>query len=189
MEDPRLDKMKRFYFRHKRMPNFTEMRRMFNANSNKEIAWAVYKWVDQGVLNMEDKQIEPGDEFFSLPLLGVIKAGSPSDGMPIYERMSVSLDEYLVGNPGFSYLLRVSGDSMIGEGIRSGDLVILDKKREAKEGDIVAAFVDGEWTLKYLKRQEGQVYLAAANPNYSPIFPEERLEIGGVVVKVIREYY
>lgn len=189
MEDEKLTKIKRFYFRHKRMPTFTEMRRMFDADSNKTVAWIVYKWVDEGVLNMEDKQLAPGDEFFSLPLLGVIRAGSPTDGEPIYDRMTVSLDEYLVGNPGYSYLLRVSGDSMINEGIHSGDLVILDKKRQAKDGDIVAAFVDGQWTLKFLKNQNGKAYLEAANPKYSPIFPHDRLEIGGVVVKVIREYY
>jgi repressor LexA len=78
---------------------------------------------------------------------------------------------------------------MINEGIRSGDLVILDKKKEPKSGDVIAALVDNEWTLKYYKNDNGRVYLEAANPNYQPIFPKESLVSGGVVVKVIREYY
>jgi SOS-response transcriptional repressor LexA len=78
---------------------------------------------------------------------------------------------------------------MIGAGIHEGDLVIIDKKRQPKLGDIVAAFVDNEWTLKYYKEANGRIYLEADNPNYSPIHPRHELSIGGVVVKVIKEYY
>ncbi len=106
-----------------------------------------------------------------------------------YETESISLDQYLVGSPGYTFLLRVSGDSMIGEGINNGDLVILDKKRQPREGDVVAAFVDGAWTLKYYQKQNGVIVLLAANPKYQPIKPHESLELGGVVVSVIRKYY
>ena len=94
-----------------------------------------------------------------------------------------------MGSWGFVYLWRVSGDSMVGEGIRSEDLVILDKKREPKNGDIVAAFIDNEWTLKYFKKEGKKVALEAANPKYKPLVPRESLTLGGVVVSVIRKYY
>ena len=78
---------------------------------------------------------------------------------------------------------------MINAGLQPGDLVILDKKREPKNGDIIAAFVDNEWTLKYYKRDQKSVYLEPANPKYEPIYPKQNLEVGGVVVSSIRKYY
>jgi repressor LexA len=188
IENDNLTKVKKFYFRNKRLPTYSEMKRLFGYASPHAVAYVVHKWVKEGIIQMADRKLAPGDQFFSLPLLGVIKAGSPTTD-PEYESQSVSLDDYLIGNPGYSYLLRVSGDSMINEGIRSGDLVILDKKKEPKSGDVIAALVDNEWTLKYYKNDNGRVYLEAANPNYQPIFPKESLVSGGVVVKVIREYY
>lgn len=183
-----LDKVKKFYYRYKRLPTFREMARMFGFSSPNAIAYIVRKWIDEGIVYMEDRKLIPGDEFFRLPLLGIIKAGSPTDE-PVYETESVSLDHYLVGNPGFTYLLRVSGDSMINAGLQPGDLVILDKKREPKVGDIIAAFVDNEWTLKFYKRDNEKVYLEPANPKYTPIYPQNTLEVGGVVVSSIRKYY
>jgi repressor LexA len=183
-----LDKVKKFYFRYKRLPTFREMAKMFGFASPNAVAYIVRKWIDEGIVYMEDRKLSPGDEFFRLPLLGVIKAGSPTDD-PVYETESVSLDNYLVGNPGYTFLLRVSGDSMINAGLQSGDLVILDKKREPKSGDIIAAFVDNEWTLKFYKRDNDTVYLEPANPKYQPIYPRENLEVGGVVVSAIRKYY
>ncbi len=123
-----------------------------------------------------------------VPFLGRIKAGSPTQE-DAYNEDPISLDQYLVTNPGHTFLLRVSGDSMIDEGIHQGDLVILDKKREPKNNDIVAALIDDEWTLKYFHNKEGQVYLSAANRKYPPLHPRESLSIGGVVTSVIKKYY
>lgn len=123
-----------------------------------------------------------------IPFLGSIKAGFPTQD-PVYNEDPVSLDQYLVPNPGYAFLLRVSGDSMIDEGIKQGDLVILDKKREPKDRDIVAALIDNEWTLKYFRNEDGKVFLAAANPKYPTLHPKESLSIGGVVVSVIKKYY
>lgn len=125
---------------------------------------------------------------YTLPILGDIKAGVPAVE-EYYETEGVYLGDFLVNNPGFTYVLKVSGDSMSGESIREGDLVILDRLREPKNKDIVAAFIDNEWTLKYYNKEKNDVYLTAANPNYAPMYPKETLTIGGVVIKVIRNYY
>ena len=188
MENEQLNKVKNFYFRYKRLPTYREMRKLFGFASPNAVAYLVYKWIDKGIVQMEDRKLSPADNFFSLPLLGNIRAGSPTMESD-YEYEAVSLDRYLIGNPGYSYLLRVSGDSMIHAGIQSGDLVILDKKREPKNGDIIAAYIDNEWTLKYFFNEHGRVYLKAANPKYADLIPRESLVNGGVVVKVIREYY
>ena len=73
-------------------------------------------------------------------------------------------------------------------GIIEGDLVVLDKSLQPQNQDIIAAFVDDEWTLKYYFDKNGRIYLKAANDKFKDIYPKQKLEIGGVVIKVIREY-
>jgi repressor LexA len=120
-------------------------------------------------------------------VLGLVAAGFPS---PAEEELrdTLSLDEFLVSNPDASFLLRVSGDSMTGAGILPGDLVIVDRGQTAKSGDIVIAEVDGEWTMKFLKKSGDSVYLVPANPKYKPIRPQYELKITGVVTAVVRKY-
>jgi SOS regulatory protein LexA len=138
-------------------------------------------------MNTHTNNLVPLSTPVLLPFLGRIKAGLPTNDA--YEDDPVFLDQYLVKHPGYTFLLRVSGDSMIDEGIHTGDLVILDKKREPRNKDIVAALIDNEWTLKYFHQEEGKVYLTAANAKYPPLYPKESLNIGGVVVSVIKKYY
>ncbi len=120
-------------------------------------------------------------------VLGLVEAGWPS---PAEEELrdTLSLDEFLVQNPDASFLLKVSGDSMTGAGILPGDLVIVDRGQTAKSGDIVIAEVDGEWTMKFLKKSGDTVYLVPANPRYKPIRPKHELRITGVVTAVVRKY-
>jgi SOS regulatory protein LexA len=120
-------------------------------------------------------------------ILGLVEAGWPS---PAEEELrdTLSLDEFLVQNPDASFLLKVSGDSMTGAGILPGDLVIVDRGQTAKSGDIVIAEVDGEWTMKFLKKSGDTVYLVPANPRYKPIKPKNELKITGVVTAVVRKY-
>jgi len=77
---------------------------------------------------------------------------------------------------------------MSGAGILPGDMVIVDRGRTPKSGDIVIAEVDGEWTMKYLRKRGESVTLMPANPNYKPIRPKKELKIAGVVTAVVRKY-
>ena len=99
------------------------------------------------------------------------------------------MDEYLIDNPESNFLLKVSGDSMINMGIFEGDIVIIDRNKKPKNGDIVLAQIDNEWTLKIFKidRFKKQVFLQAANPKYPPLFPKNQLQIYGVVRGLIRK--
>jgi len=78
---------------------------------------------------------------------------------------------------------------MIEKGIMPGDLVIIEKGREPKNGDIVIAEVDREWNLKYFKRDGNAVVPEAANPKYPIIRAKSELRVGGVVTAVIRKYH
>ena len=185
----KLQKIKQFYTKNRRLPTYTEMLDLFGFASRNAVFKLVHKWINEGILEKIGNRLAPTDRFFALPVLGYIQAGVPTIHGDYYSDDSVSLDQYLVPNPGFTFLLRVTGDSMIDAGIYEGDLVILDSKREPKQGDIVAALVDSEWTLKYFNRSNGKTYLTAANTKYNAIYPTTELTIGGVVVKVIKEYY
>jgi len=123
----------------------------------------------------------------SVRMLGSVEAGFPS---PAEESLvdNISLDDLLIQNREATFLLKVSGDSMTGAGIMPGDMVIVDKGQAPKSGDIVIAQVDGEWTMKYLRKRGETLSLIAANPKYPPITPKRELKISGVVTAVVRKY-
>ena len=100
----------------------------------------------------------------------------------------MSLDDYLIQNKEATYILQVKGDSMIDAGIREGDLVIVERTHAPRVGDIVIAEVDGEWTMKYLRKRGETYYLVPANWNYKPIVATKELRIEAVVIAVVRKY-
>ena len=120
-------------------------------------------------------------------ILGVVEAGWPS---PAEEELldTMSFDEYLAPNREASYILRVKGDSMIDAGIHPGDMVVVERTNRPRDGEIVIAEVDGEWTMKYFRQQGHQVWLESANAAYPPIKPEQELTVVAVVRSVIRKY-
>ena len=136
---------------------------------------------------MDIPEAPPTSGQTGLPLAGLIVAGFPS---PSEEELRdiISFDAYLVPRANASFLLRVSGDSMTGAGIMPGDLVIVEKGRQPKVGNIVIAEVDGQWTMKYFRREKGQVFLEAANPAYPAIRPRMELRLAGIVTACIRKY-
>ena len=122
-----------------------------------------------------------------LPLFASIPAGLPDqfDGSEAPETLRFIPTTLGISNPSRAFAVRVRGDSMIDAGIFSGDIVVLEQK-EARPGDIVAALIDGENTLKRFIKENGRVYLKAENPAYPDLEPAERLDIQGVVVSVLR---
>lgn len=122
-----------------------------------------------------------------VPVLGRIAAGTPILAAEhVDEVMTLPTD--LVGD-GPVFLLEVKGDSMIEAGIHEGDLVAIHKQPDARDGEIVAALVDGEEaTVKRLQRKDGKVMLHSENPAYEPMVFSEGIELIGKVVSVLRRY-
>ncbi len=177
-----------FFRENRRMPTYGEMMELFEVRSKSVAHFWINKLIKEGILLKDQAgHLKPARSAFCLPLLGEIRAGFPS---PAEEELRdlISLDEYLINRPDASFLLQVKGDSMDGEGIREGDLVIVEKGREPLNGDVVLAEVDGEWTMKYFRKAGRGVVLESANPKYPPIRPKAELNLGGVVVAVIRKY-
>jgi len=178
-----------FFRENRRMPSYTEMIALLEVRSKSVVHFWVEKLITAGLLAKDDKNhLNLTASPFAIPVLGSVKAGFPS---PEEEALCdiLSMDEYLVARPDASFLLQVSGDSMNGAGIIEGDLVIVEKGREPKTGDIVIAEVDGEWTMKYFRKYDKEVVLESANAKYPPIKPRQELKIGGIVTAAIRKYH
>ncbi len=184
-----ISKLKDFYTQRKRLPSFSELQSLLGYSSKGGVSLLIEHLVKRGILRRDSggklvpMQVLEG----GIRLLGTVQAGFPS---PAEEELidTLSLDEFLIKNPQASYLVKVTGDSMIDAGIMPDDLVIVDRGRQPRHGDIVIAEVDGAWTMKYYEKRGSKVLLRAANKKYLPIEPKAELVIGGVVVANVRKY-
>ncbi|MEX1271673.1 MAG: transcriptional repressor LexA [Acidimicrobiia bacterium] len=121
-----------------------------------------------------------------VPLVGRIAAGSPILAAEDVENV-MALPTDLVGN-GPVFMLEIKGDSMIDAGILDGDYVVIRRQDHARDGEIIAALVDGEEaTVKRLRRADGKVMLISENPAYAPMIFERDVAIIGKVVTVLRK--
>ncbi|MBI2482510.1 MAG: hypothetical protein HYV76_03045 [Candidatus Vogelbacteria bacterium] len=180
-------KISQFYNRHRRLPSYSEIMSLVGFKSKNAVYKLVQKMLDEGVVNKDHTgHLVPGNLFGSLKLLGIVEAGIPTS-VEAVELDTVSLDEMLVEDREHSYLLTVKGDSMMEAGIYDGDLVLADKSKKGMMGDIVIAEIDGGWTMKYLKEQNGQNYLEPANSQFKNIYPKHSLNIAAVVTAIIRQ--
>jgi len=181
-------KIESFYEKNKRMPTYSEMMQLFNFKSKNAVFKIVNKMIEAGIVAKDHLgRLIPTKSFGEIPLLGLVKAGFPTD---VEEELqdSVSLDDFLIEKKEFTYLLEVDGDSMIDAHIEKGDMVLVEKTNQAKDGQIIIAEVDGEFTMKYFKKVGNKIWLEPANKNYKPIYPERSLNINAVVKAVIRKY-
>jgi len=124
-----------------------------------------------------------GAAYVPVASYGRIAAGRENSGQEVIGD-AWELPRELVGE-GTLFRLRVSGESMINAAIKDGDVVVVRQQQQAENGEIVAAMIDGEMTVKTLQRTEGQVWLMPHNPAYPPI-PGNNAEILGKVVSVLR---
>ncbi len=141
----------------------------------------------RGIKLLEKVKQKLQTETISLPVMGFIPAGG-AVATEEYVDDWVLFDKAKVLHPKDTFLLKVTGNSMIDAGIYEGDLIIADAKKEARVGDIVVGLVDNENTVKRLVRKDGQYYLQAENPEYEDIYPISKLEVQGVVTGLIRTY-
>lgn len=123
-----------------------------------------------------------------LPLFGYVAAGRPIEAVATEE--TVTLPEDFLPHRGSYFVLRVKGDSMVGDHIEDGDYVVVESRNEAFPGEMVVALIDGESvTLKRIHPEGSQVRLQPANPAVEPIVLDaERVKLQGVVVGLLRRY-
>jgi repressor LexA len=181
------EKLAGFYSTHKRLPSFSELERLWNYKTKSAVHYRVRKLIDAGVLRKDTQGRIVPDSLGGTKLLGVVEAGFPS---PAEEELLdvMSFDEFLTPNKESSYILKVKGDSMIDAGIHPGDMVIVERTHSYKPGQIVIASIDGEYTMKYLRKKNDEYFLEPANPKYKPIYPNESFRVEAVVIAVVRKY-
>jgi repressor LexA len=177
-----------FYDRHKRMPGYKELLAITGFKSKNAVYKLINKLVEAGVLSKDAQgRITLVCGMGEVPVLGLVEAGFPT----LTEETqldTMDIGGYLVKDQSNTYMLEVKGDSMIEAGIHEGDLVVAERKNNAKEGEIVIADVDGGFTMKYYRIGKKGPYLEPANSNYKPIYPEYDLKIVAVVRGVVRKY-
>lgn len=177
-------------------PSLADLALAFGVSSKNAVAKVVNVLTREGFLEKDPKgrikiiDVHDGSEHaepLMLPLFGPISAGFAAPVEEQAEEM-MTLDHYLIDDKSSTFLLRVKGDSMINAGIHEADIVIVHRKKQPKTNDIVVGVLDGEFTLKRLKKDKGKFYLQAENPDYPDMYAMEELKVAGVVKGVIRKY-
>jgi DNA polymerase V len=117
-----------------------------------------------------------------------IKAGFPSPAAD-FEETKVSLDSLLVKNKETTFYAKANGNSMIGAAINDGDILVIDRSLEPNDGKIAVCFIDGEFTVKRIKKEKNSISLVPENESYEPIIVTEEndLIIWGIVTHVIKK--
>ncbi|HEV3109623.1 MAG TPA: transcriptional repressor LexA [Candidatus Binataceae bacterium] len=143
------------------------------------------KWNHSRALEMVDNTIHGVAR--ELPMLGYVAAGTPIESPEGNESITVP-DEFIRRQN--TFCLRVRGESMVDEGIRDGDYIIVEGREVANDGETVVALVNGEATVKkFFREHDGRIRLEPANVTMQPIYAsEEDLRVRGVVVGLMRHY-
>ncbi len=170
-----------------RPPTLRDLAKTSGLSSTWTVRYHIKKLVEAGYIKMKtgiSRGIELLKPFTGLPLLGRISAGRPIDAVENVEEHIDGAAEFFGIKDGFA--LRVKGDSMVGAGIFDGDIVFVKKQSTANTGDIVAALIGEEATVKRFYGGEKGIELRAENPKYGPIIPKQ-VKIMGKVTGVMRK--
>ena len=184
-----------FIEQHGYAPSLEELGRRFNLSSLATVHKHLTNLQEKGFIkrtwnrsrSVELVPTRTGSRAVELPLLGYVAAGAPIEAVTGTETIAVPED--LISKRE-TYVLRVRGDSMIDEQIRNGDLVIVEDRKSAENGEMVIALLrSSDVTLKKFYRDNGRVRLQPANPAVQPILVDaDQVQIQGVVVGVMRKY-
>lgn len=196
MQNQYQTKLESFYSQNKRMPTYREMMKLFGFKSKNAVFRIVEKMVEAGIVAKDHLgRLMPIHSFGEIQMAGLVTAGLPAN---VEEELfdTINLEDMLIGKKELTFMLEVDGDSMIDAHIEKGDMVLVEKTNVAKDGEIVIAEVDGEFTMKYYRRstvltagkKQEKVWLEPANKNYKPIYPEQSLNVIAKLKAVIRKY-
>ncbi len=183
-----LARLQDYYARWRSFPAYGPLRDVLGLASRDGVVKVLHRLQAAGFLERTPAgRWTPTERFFARPLAD---APAPA-GMPAALPDSgdeFGIDAWLVRQPSRTVLMPVTGDSMIDAGIHSGDRVVVEREASARQGDVVVALIDGEFTVKTLAEENGEVVLRPANPAYPVLRPGKRLQVFGVVVGLIRNY-
>lgn len=188
-----LDSIERFIQRNAYSPTLEELGEMMGLSSlatvhkhlqNLEAKGLIRRnWNHSRAIELTSKTNVRGG---TLPLLGLVAAGLPIEAIEHQDSIEVPRD--FIGKKE-SFVLRVQGESMIDEGIRDGDLIIVESRKSAQPGQTVVALIDGEATVKKFYPEGETIRLQPANATMAPLrYPAEQVQLQGVVIGLMRRY-
>ena len=190
-----LDYLTEFIEHHGYSPSLEEIGRRFGLSSLATVHKHLTNLQEKGFIKRawnRSRSVElvpagAAGRVMEIPLQGYVAAGDPIEAVVSPE--TVAVPESLTGNR-TTYALRVRGQSMIDEQIRDGDIVIVEDRRTAENGEMVIALLDtSEVTLKTLHRENGRIRLQPANPALQPLVVDaDRVQVQGVVIGLMRRY-
>ncbi len=183
----------RNYIRKKDLsPTYDDIRRKFGFRSFNAVFKHLKQLEEKGVItNQLHKKraialVEHGPPSAALGLLGTVAAGEPIEA--IEERETIAVPREFLGS-GENFCLKVKGESMIDDGVHDGDIVVVNKRPEARSGEMVVALINNEATLKRFNKIKGGVELRPANPAMRPIrVVSGDFKVLGVVTGLLRKY-
>lgn len=167
-------------------PSVREIGHALGLSSPATVQSYLYILYEKGLLKKKERQWELGRSSTSVPLMGIVPAGSP---LEIFEPLGedVELPEWMLEKNGDTAAFRVQGESMKDAFIQEGDVVIVKQTPDAESGEMVVALMDdSSITLKRLKRDSRRAWLVPENPEFKPIF--DPFKIVGKVIGVLRKY-
>lgn len=188
-DDPAyLARLQDYYARWRSLPAYGPLQAVLGLASRSAVAKVLHRLREAGfVERTPDGRWTPTGRFFARPLADApAPAGWPA-ALPD-SGGEFSIDAWLIRQPSRTVLMPVTGDSMMEAGIHSGDRVVVERDAPARPGDVVVALIEGEFTVKTLALDHGEVVLQPANPAYPVLRPGARLQVFGVVVGLIRNY-
>ena len=175
-------------------PSTREIQKHFKLASQTSVMQYITALEKKGLLDRHARKaralITPGQKarIVDIPIYGQIPAGMAGVAEQSIEgHVSLDLSSANSSRTRDAFALRVRGDSMINAHILDGDIVILEDRKDARSGDIVAALIDGETTLKRYVTEQGRSYLKAENPLFPDLVPARELRIQGVMVSLVRK--
>ncbi len=194
-----LDYVTQFIELHGYAPSYREIAAYFKYGSVATVAEHIESLVQKGMLSKSENearsiQLVKADHIdatpqFDLPILGLVAAGQPIETLGVHAE-TLEVPAFMVGRKN-SYVLQVKGDSMIDEGIHTGDYVVVTEKPTPSNGEMVIALINGgEATLKRYYKEKSHIRLQPSNAAMEPIIiePGTPIEIQGVVIGLIRKY-
>jgi repressor LexA len=174
-------------------PSYEEIRKTLRFRSYNSVQKYLKKLEEKGYIKSPWKNrkralelVDPGPTAMTVPLLGRVAAGRPIEAITAPETIEVP-EALLRGEDHFA--LKVVGDSMVDDGIRDGDIVIVKRQRDARNGQTVIALIGDDATIKQYHRRGAHIELRPANPRMRPIVVgEDDLQVQGVVIGLIRKF-
>jgi len=181
-----LSRLQDYYAQYRLLPSYAGLGELVGISKRGAVKFAERMIAIGYLAKAPDGRLCPANQFFARAFVGTAPAGFASPATEVLGD-AISIDDYLVEHPSSTVLVEVKGDSMIGAGINSGDMLVVERNPNPDIGKIVVAIVDGDFTIKYLERDKQGCYLQPANEHFSNIRPEGSLEIFGVVAGQFRK--